>query len=206
MAFVREVIDNRNLYTTTTTFAIEAIDSDGSNEHDVVPATQTYAFVLPRWSADSQKLYFTVSDPAGTSQGVWVVNADGTGLQAFLKPPAFYADPSWAALNIGVPVLAVTPAALNFGSVVAHASKTLTLRIRNTGQAPLTGNVGVSKLGAPFKALAGVGGFSLASGGIVVVNVRFTPAIKGSFGGTIKLTSNDPLHRAVNVAVSGRGS
>jgi hypothetical protein len=79
VAFVREVLDE---LAGSTIYGLEVINVDGSNEH-VVARTSPNAGIgiaFPRWSADGLQLYFTLFNLFGDiTDGVWVVNADGTG-------------------------------------------------------------------------------------------------------------------------------
>ena len=49
----------------------------------------------PSWSPDGSRIAFARQDGAGTMVQVFVVNADGTGLQQLTGGPEWNTDPSW---------------------------------------------------------------------------------------------------------------
>ena len=84
------------------------------------------------------------------------------------------------------PVLSVTPASLDFGTVTVGTSKGLEFTVKNTGAGTLAGTATAS---APFSIVSG-GAFSLAAGASQAVVVRFTPTTASSFSGNLSFTSN----------------
>ncbi len=84
------------------------------------------------------------------------------------------------------PVLTVTPASLNFGSVALSSHADLTLLIQNSGRGTLTGTVTAS---LPFTIMSG-GTFSLGAGESQTVTVRFTPTATAMVNSSVEIVSN----------------
>jgi hypothetical protein len=110
----------------------------------------------------------------------------------------------------GTPDVAVTPTALDFGSVaVGTRSAVQTVTVRNEGTASLT-------LGAVTFGGANADQFlkpddkcskkTLAAGASCIVSVRFRPTSSGAKAADLVIPSNDPDENAVNVALTGTGA
>ena len=99
--------------------------------------------------------------------------------------------PSFLAVTIDLalvaPVLSVTPASLNFGSVIVNTSTDMTFTVRNIGGGTLTGTAAAS--GAPFSVVAG-SPFMLGAGGSQTVTVRFSPTSGTTFTGNVNFTTD----------------
>lgn len=102
----------------------------------------------------------------------------------------------------GAADIASAPESLDFGYLFAGASKSDTLIVRNAGTATLVVS-GVSASSAAF--IVPTAGFTLIPGAVRRIPVRFSPAIRGDFGGMVTFTSNDPDEAAFAVAVHGFG-
>ncbi len=106
--------------------------------------------------------------------------------------------------GVGVPgKIAITPGALYFGGVSVGGKKTLTLTVENTGLGVLHGDVATGNLLSPFKAHSST--FALGDRQSKSVKVTFAPTSTGRFGGTITITSDDPVKPSVTVKVRGKG-
>jgi hypothetical protein len=84
------------------------------------------------------------------------------------------------------PQLAVSPATLDFGSVVVNASADRSFTLTNAGGETLTGSASTA---APFSIVAGAS-FSLEAGQSQTVTVRFSPTTAGTFNGSVSVSSN----------------
>jgi hypothetical protein len=102
----------------------------------------------------------------------------------------------------GVPVLEVTPPAIDFGALAVGAtSEVRTITARNVGDALL--QVGDATLeGAGFTLLAGSGAL-LAPDEATTFDVVFVPDATGAWTGTARITSDDPEHPQVDVPLQG---
>jgi hypothetical protein len=77
--------------------------------------------------------------------------------------------------------------------------------MRNTApHSTLSGAVG--SVSAPFSLIAGGGSFTLGGGQAITVKVQFAPNSSGQFSDTLRITSNDPKHQTVNVAITGKAA
>jgi hypothetical protein len=98
--------------------------------------------------------------------------------------------------------LILTPARLGFRSLGTGTNSSKILTIRNPApHSTLVGSIGA--LSAPFSLTSGGGSFSLGSGEATTVTVQFAPDSPGRFSDTLRITSNDPKHQAVNFPVTG---
>jgi len=93
--------------------------------------------------------------------------------------------------------------AIDFGDVEVDDSATETVTISNTGLVDLVGTLQVS--GSDAFALVSVGDFTVPSDGELDVEVSFTPDAEGSFGGTLRIDSNDDEDPIVLVDLAGAG-
>ena len=102
---------------------------------------------------------------------------------------------------IGIPDIAVAPAALDFGSLFAGLSRTDTsLVVQNNGSDRLI----VSQVEVTSSAFfANPAPFTLAPGGTYSLPVTFAPASPGDVTASLVLHSNDPDHPLLPVALHG---
>jgi HYDIN/CFA65/VesB family protein/beta-propeller repeat-containing protein len=105
----------------------------------------------------------------------------------------------------GLPGKLWMPDALDFGNVAIGKQKVLPLRIGNAGPGVLHCAVDVSGLGAPFAAISGAGQFTISSGQVHKVKVRFNPGSRGRFSGILTISSDDPGRLPATVTVTGAG-
>jgi len=103
--------------------------------------------------------------------------------EAALLPVVFRVGP--------LPAIALAPASLEFGTVVAGKTQTRAVRVRNAGTAPL--NVGSITAARPeFTIAPSPGPFAVAPGESLEVSVAFAPATAGSYDTTLRIESDDP--------------
>ncbi len=110
-----------------------------------------------------------------------------------------YASESGAA-----PQASVSPASLNFGSVVLGQTKDLAFAVRNSGAGALTVN-SITSDNARFAVISPAIPFNVSTGAQQVVLVRFTPSAVGNVSGTLSVGSNDPAQAVVTVSATGIG-
>jgi hypothetical protein len=102
------------------------------------------------------------------------------------------------------PQISLSSAAVSFGTVGVGASGTSTLSISNTGASDLTVSV-VSLTGAEF-GLSGIATpKTINAGQSVPVSLSYRPTAAVASTGSLSITSNDPAHPTVTVALSGTG-
>jgi hypothetical protein len=82
------------------------------------------------------------------------------------------------------PLIAITPATLNFGSVVTNTTRDLTITVQNVGGGSLSGSASVT---APFSIVSG-GNYTLGSNQSQVVTVRYSPIALGSASQSVNFT------------------
>lgn len=120
-------------------------------------------------------------------------------------------DPASSQITVGVAGVGTSAAApsintslstIAFGSVTVGASQSQTLTINNIGTATLS--VGsISSNNSLFTANAN--SVSVAAGASFNLSVQFAPTAAGGQTGTLTLSTNDPAHPSVTVALSGTG-
>ena len=138
----------------------------------------------PAAGAQSGNLTIASDDPNHPSLGV-PLSGTGTG-------------------SVSAPVIGVSPATLDFGSVASGQTKDLTLTISNSGTASLTVS-SASSSNSAFTVRPPAPPYSIAPGGQQTVTVRFAPTAAGAQTGTLTLASNDPAHASVTVGLTGTG-
>src|SRR3989442_14544522 len=116
-------------------------------------------------AAGTNTVSLTVSGPLGTN------TLQRTSYIVVTNPP---------------PLLAISPANLNFGPVVIGQTNTLSFQVVNGGGLTLTGAVTAT---LPF-AIAGGRPFNLPPGQTGQVQVAFSPTSAGSFSNVVVFTSN----------------
>lgn len=82
------------------------------------------------------------------------------------------------------PVISVSPATLNFGSIPVGTVSNLVLSVRNTGGGTLSGTASVA---APFTIVSG-GSYSLVSNQAQSLTVRYSPTTAGNHTGAVTFT------------------
>jgi hypothetical protein len=82
------------------------------------------------------------------------------------------------------PLISVSPASLDFGSITVGASNRLTFTVRNAGGGTLAGTASVSGL---FSIVSG-GTYSLGSNQSQIVTVQYTPTVAGSYVQSVSFT------------------
>ena len=99
----------------------------------------------------------------------------------------------WTLGQAPQPMIAVTPASRDFGTVTVGASADVTFAVQNVGTGTLTG---AAKTAAPFSIVSG-GAYSLAAGQTQTVTVRFSPTSADTFIGDVTFTGGDNPSRSV---------
>jgi uncharacterized repeat protein (TIGR01451 family) len=133
---------------------------DGSNTNtSATTFTHTYA------TAGTNSVILTVNGPLGTNNLARASYIIATNLP---------------------PLLAVSPASLNFGQVVLGQTNTQSFQVVNNGGLTLTGSVTVTP---PF-VIQGSGLYNLASGQTGSVAVSFSPTTAGSYSNIAVFTGN----------------
>ena len=92
------------------------------------------------------------------------------------------------------PVISVTPASRDFGTVAVGSSQDLQFRVENAGAGTLSGSASVPS--GPFS-MVGDASYSLTAGQTRDVTVRYTPPVAGSHSATVTFTGGDGTTRPV---------
>jgi hypothetical protein len=82
--------------------------------------------------------------------------------------------------------LSATPSNLSFGSVTLNTASTLSVTVKNTGDAPITANAGVTGSGFSMPPVQG----TLSPGQSSAVVVQFDPSSVGTATGSLTIRSN----------------
>ena len=129
---------------------------------------------------------------AGSIKGNLTINSD---------------DPTFGAFTVAlsgtglVPVISVSPASLDFGTINSGQTKDLSLTITNNGNAPLTVSA-ITPTGSAFTVTSSLPP-PIAAASSATVTVRFAPTAGGSQTGALAIASNDPVHPSVSVSLTG---
>jgi hypothetical protein len=106
------------------------------------------------------------------------------------------------------PVINLSPSALDFGTTaVGGVPAVRTTSIQNTGTADLnvTGIALSAGTSAEFT-FAPTAPLTIAPGANTTLTVTYTPVNAGTDAGSLTITSNDPAHPSVTLAVTGTGT
>jgi hypothetical protein len=106
-----------------------------------------------------------------------------------------------------LPAITVTPAALNFGSIVAGTQSSLqSYTVRNSGTVNATVSAITATLSSPgvfIDVNEACTGTTLAPAQTCLVPVRFTPATAGSYSGTLRFYLSGSAAQAAQATLSG---
>lgn len=144
------------------------------------------------------------SVPASTGSYAWTIpNAPTSQARVRISDAAdgTPSDTSEGVFSIAVAGFSSTPAALDFGSVGMGHVKRDTLRITNTGTAPLVVASAITQ--TPYF-LAGRTSFTIPPGASDTLGVQFSPAAVQSYADTLRLGTNSPAG-VVAIPLSGTG-
>ncbi len=94
------------------------------------------------------------------------------------------------------------PSSVAFGAQKVGTKPTMKFKVTNGGPGVLHGKVGT--LSAPFSVTAGGGSFTLISGESATVAIEFIPVASKEASEKLTITSDDPAHPSVQVAVTGK--
>jgi hypothetical protein len=118
-------------------------------------------------------------------------------------------DPNQATATITMtgtgaqPAAAWTPPSLDFGTVEAGATSSLSLTITNSGSVSLH-VTGIIASPPVFTALSAQ--LSVPPGGSQPIQVTFSPAAAGSYTANLDFQTDDPSHASVTVPMTGTGA
>ncbi len=105
------------------------------------------------------------------------------------------------------PKLALSPAALDFGSVPVLQPKPLSLTLTDEGGADLTvSRISIASDGGVFTIASATPTDVAAGGGTATVTVVFTAPAEQGYSGTLTIASDDPTSPLATVALTGTGS
>lgn len=113
-----------------------------------------------------------------------------------------YAYGSDTAPAVG-PRVAISASEIKFGDLAITGSKTLQVRVSNTGTSQLN-ITGLSTTNSAFT-LPGAGPKSLAPGESYLLSVQFAPATGGTHSGELRINSNDTGRPIATLPLSGKG-
>lgn len=143
------------------------------------------------------------SVPAGGGSYAWTIPGTAT-LQALVRvlalPGASPVDTSNAPFSILVPFM-TAPKTVNFGAVRVGQLKTDTLRIGNSGTAPLTVSLAAVDSPAFFVSRSS---FTIPPGSTDTLKVTFRPSAARVYNALLRLVNNSPSSPAL-VQLSGTG-
>ena len=172
--------------------------------HNITWSSSNIALVAIEWRPTPSDPWLPVAQVEGAAGSyAWTVPAVPTNQAAVRVRDALEglpADQSTNVFTILAPRISVTPAAIAFGPFPVGSAPLDTIRIHNTGNAPLTVS-SIATATATFR--PGRTSLVLAAGASDSVGITFTPPSAGAFEDTVVVVSDggDP----VRVALSGTG-
>ena len=126
------------------------------------------------------------SPDGGTNTGPITLNTDSTL--------------TWQWVTNLSPLLVVTPASRDFGSVIVNTTNHLAFTVQNAVGGSLTGNVG--GVSSPFSIVGGTN-YVLSGGVTTSVTVRFAPTAAGTYSNNVSFTGGGGASRPVTgIAIS----
>ena len=163
-----------------------------------IPSAPTTPFYLPPQTAAEVAITFAPATAGAASDTLRISTDD---------PAGGVVDIPLSGTGIVVPRMDVAPAALSLGPADLGGSASGTVTIRSVGSGSLTvltislasGATGFSLPSPPSTPL------SLAPGGTVALQVRFSPSAAGPATDELRITSDDPGRGLVVVPLSGAG-
>ncbi|HEX9048921.1 MAG TPA: choice-of-anchor D domain-containing protein [Anaeromyxobacter sp.] len=176
-----------------------ALAGGTSTEYTASPATFSLA------SGASQVVTVTYAPIDTTSDaGAVVVSSNDPA------NPSVSVALSGAGTTAALPAIALSPAALDFGTVGVGTSSSLAAQIRNTGAAALT-VASIDRCTTPATSTdfawsaPSAAPFTVAAGQAVTLTVSFAPSAAGAEAGCLVVTSDDPQNPTVQLTVGGTG-
>lgn len=156
---------------------------------------------------------FTLNELAeGDVNGAWqlYVFDDASTSRGDITTWALVVETANPEIEVEHPVgtgLADGTAVINLGNVpYGSTSSDLTVTVKNTGNAPLTGlEVTVDGAAAGDFSVGALGATTLAEGTSTTFTVGFTPSTVGERTGTIHIASNDASENPFDITLSGTG-
>ena len=153
------------------------------------------------YAASESVSWLTVTGGArGTNGGTLVIacaaNTKAAARAASVKITASGVQGSPVTVRVtqaGNPVLTVSPASANFGTIGLGTTGERIFTVKNTGGGPLAGAASVA---APFLIVSG-GSYNLAPGESQAVRIRYSPATAGSDRQVVRFTGGRGATRAV---------
>ncbi|MEX2175037.1 MAG: choice-of-anchor D domain-containing protein [Pirellulaceae bacterium] len=171
---------------------LELLDAAGSAIVSANPSTSLGASIATSLAAGT---FYLVARSSGGYGNLGQYTIGGT-------LPAASQSPSIAVEVEGAPL--ANPGAVNFGSTVVGASLSRTITVRNHGGGPLSlSPLSQAALPAGFSLVSNLGSTTLAAGGWTTFTIGLSAATAGSYGGTLRLASNDPSNLAFDIGLSG---
>lgn len=173
----------------------------------------------------------TLTAPAPTTPGTytwavtWYGNAQhegtgasfGAGTSATLKAGSFTPDPNnanhgdqvvalapFTVSSTAQPAVAIAPTSIAFSSVAAGTTASRSFTVSNSGSATLAGTLALGA-GTSAEYRFSPASVSVAPGGSQAISVTYAPIDATTDAGSIVVTTNDPAHPTVSVALSGVG-
>lgn len=133
-------------------------------------------------------------------------DADGASNLMEIQARTFPGDPADKPATAN-PSLTVTPTALAFGALQQGQTKSLTVTLGNNGTANcnITALTRSGSADFAFGPDAPVAPFTITPGSSIAVPVAYTPSNVGADSGGLQISSNDPAHPMVTVALTGTG-
>jgi hypothetical protein len=124
--------------------------------------------------------------------------------QAMTIPVAASIDPFFFLVNELTAPQIQAPTSITFPLACSLSPAQVTSSICNTGQSPLVVS-GIASSNPQFSVVPPSSGFpvTIPSGSCLPIQVTFSPTGPGPQTGTLTVSSNDPVHPTVNIAVSG---
>jgi hypothetical protein len=174
----------------------------GSTDFALNPAAPAPVFVIPPGSTIGVPVDYTPSASSGSVSGVLWVFFCAVGQCQWNTLPV-----SLSGVGLGVPGIAVSPLALDFGVTSIGRTATLSATINNPSSGTLT-VTGLTTTGGPEFALnvaAPLPPFAIAPGASVDVPVDYTPVDQAADSGTLEIASNDADDPVVSVTLVGVG-
>ncbi|MDP2998682.1 MAG: choice-of-anchor D domain-containing protein [Bryobacterales bacterium] len=181
---------------------VTALTFDNARFAIVTPAGVTAANPLVIAPAGQQNIAVRFAPQAVGAQTGALAIATNDPARPTVSVPATGAG---MPVSQAAPQIAVSPQALDFGSVGVAQSAERTLQVRNTGGATLTLS-GIASSNGRFTLVSPAPPLTIPTGTQQNVTIRFAPTSAGGQNGTLTVSSNDPDRPSVTVAVSGEGS
>ena len=164
-------------------------------------STDVETLTIDATSSGSFEVSFSAADVGNLNniyEGLLVIRTNDPGNRLIIVPLVAEIED-----GLSEPVLDLSGVALSFRPTLLGVTRTKTLTVTNKGDLDLEAILSLVDAAGVFSIDAET--LDLVAGEAAAVSVVFSPAVTGTFAGSIEITSNDPEKATASVTLSASG-